>query len=169
QGGVTEAALAAPGHDEPGPGPDHVRDRLAVRADDDRARRHRQLQIRTAGAVAVAAHAGLPLARPGVWAIVEIEQRVDLRIHDKHHVPAPAAVAAVGAAQRLELLPVHGGAPVAAVPRREVEDDAVDESRHGVGSSWWWDGAAGAWPMLPDKCSRGPGGVLKRPRPAPEG
>ena len=138
QGSIAEAALAALRHDEPGSGPDHVGDRLAVRAYDDGARRHRQLQICAIRAVAVATHAGLALSRAGMRAVVEVEQRVDLWVHHQHHVAAPAAVPAVGAAQRLELLTVHGGTTVAAVPRREVEDYAVDESRHGVGSSWWW-------------------------------
>ena len=48
-------------------------------------------------------------------------------------VAAAAAVAAVRAAERLELLPVHGGAAVAAVAGRDVQHDPVDERGH-VGS-----------------------------------
>ena len=46
------------------------------------------------------------------------------------HVAAAAAVAAVRAAERLELLPVDRGAAVAAVAGGDVQHDAVDERRH---------------------------------------
>ena len=53
-----------------------------------------------------------------------------LRVDDEHDAAAAAAVTAVGAAERLELLAVDRGAAVAAVARPRVDDDAVDEPGH---------------------------------------
>src|ERR687885_16398 len=47
--------------------------------------------------------------------------------------PAPPAVAAVGTAERLELLAVHGRDPVAAVAGCHVHGHAIDERGHGCG------------------------------------
>jgi hypothetical protein len=63
---------------------------------------------------------------------VEVEQRGRARVHHQDHVAAAAAVAAVGAAERLELLPVDRGAAVSAVARLHLQRDPVGELRHDV-------------------------------------
>src|SRR5699024_147651 len=97
----------------------------------------RQHQVVAPAAVAVAAHPGLPLGGPRMRAEVEVEQGVYLGVHHQDDVAAGPAVPPVGPAERLELLAVHGRAAVPTVPGSEVEDNAVDEPRHGVGSSCW--------------------------------
>jgi hypothetical protein len=49
----------------------------------------------------------------------------------ENDVTATAAVAAVGAAERLELLAVDRGTAVAAVAGRDMQHDAIDERGHG--------------------------------------
>ena len=61
---------------------------------------------------------------------VEVQQGVDLRVDLEDDVPAVSAVAAVGAAQRDELLAAHRGAAVPAVASLHMQDDAVDEASH---------------------------------------
>ena len=53
-----------------------------------------------------------------------------LRGDDQHDAAPAAAVAAVGAAEGLELLAVDRGTAVAAIARLGVNDDAVDEAGH---------------------------------------
>jgi hypothetical protein len=67
--------------------------------------------------------------------VVVVEQRGDRLVHDQRHIAATAAVAAVRSAERLELLPVYGGAAVAPVTRGDVQFDAVHEGGHGRCSS----------------------------------
>ena len=59
------------------------------------------------------------------------------RVHLQDHVAAAAAVAAVRAAQRLELLPADGGAAVPAVARLHPQRDLVGELRHCFLPSGW--------------------------------
>jgi len=61
---------------------------------------------------------------------VEVEKRVYLGVDDQVNAAATATVAAVGSAERLELLAVHRRAPVAAVAGAHVNHDAVDEPGH---------------------------------------
>ena len=56
---------------------------------------------------------------------MEVEQGGHARVDDQHDVAAPAAVAAVRTAERLELLAVHGGAAVTAVAGGGVQQRAV--------------------------------------------
>ncbi len=83
------------------------------------------------GTGAVVAHAGAAVVRGPVGPAVVAEQGGDLRVGHEHDVAAVAAVAAVGAGERLELLAADGHAAVAAVSRLEVERHPVDECRHG--------------------------------------
>ena len=57
---------------------------------------------------------GPPLRGDRVRAVVEVEQRVHAGVDDEHDVAAPAAVAAVRAAERHELLAAHRHAAVPA-------------------------------------------------------
>ena len=92
-------------------------------------------QVGAGGAGAVVAHAlgarrGVPVRR-----VVVVEQRGDLRVDLEDHRPAVAAVAAVGAGERLELLPVDGRTAVPTVTAGRVQHDPVDECHHGWTSS----------------------------------
>ena len=91
---------------------------------------HGQFQVVTVGAAAVLARARAAVAGLLVRTVVEVEQGVHLGIDDQHHVAAAATVAAVGAAERLELLPVDRGAAVATIARGDVQDHPVHETHH---------------------------------------
>ena len=104
---------------------------LPVLVQDDGAVRHGQDQVLAVLAGAVAALAGLAVGGLAVRAVVVVEQRGDVLVDDQDHVAAASAVAAVRAAERLELLPVNGGAAVAPVTRGDMQLDAVHEGGHG--------------------------------------
>ena len=128
--GIAQPAPSALGGDEPRAGADQVGEHLAVAVDDDRPVGHAQLEIGAVGAVAVAARAALAVAGALVRVVVEVEQGVHVRVDDERHVAAAAAVAAVRAAERLELLAVDGRDPVAAVAGSDVQHHTVDETCH---------------------------------------
>ena len=88
------------------PAPDQVGQHLAVGVLDDGAVGHRQDQVVAVGAAAVAALAGLAAGGLPVRGVVVVEQRRGVRVDDQDDVAAATAVAAVGAAERLELLAV---------------------------------------------------------------
>lgn len=111
---------------------DEVREDVARLVEHDRAVRHRQDQVLAVLARAVAALAGLAVGGAAVRLVVVVEQRGHGLVDDQHHVTAPAAVAAVRAAERLELLPVYGGTAVASATRGDVQLDAVHEGGHGM-------------------------------------
>ena len=128
--GVAQPPAAALGGDEPGARPDEVGEDLAVRRHDDGAVGHGELQVVRVRAGLEPALALLAVAGRGVRAVVEVEQGVHARVDDEHDRAAAAAVAAVRAAERLELLAVHRGAAVAARARGGVHHHAVDELGH---------------------------------------
>jgi hypothetical protein len=64
--------------------------------------------------------------------VVVVEQRGHGLVDGEDHIAAPAAVAAVRTAERLELLTVDGGTAVASVTRGDVQLDAVHEGGHGM-------------------------------------
>src|SRR5690606_1199646 len=130
QRGVTESTAPPLGGDESAAGAGQVRQQVAVRIEDHGAVGHLHLEVGAGGAVPVAA---LPrLARGGdhVGMEVEVEQGVHLRIDHQDHTAAAATVAAIGPAERSELLAVHGGAAMPAVARAHMDDYAVNEPRH---------------------------------------
>jgi len=63
---------------------------------------------------------------------MEVEQGVDVGVDLEDHVTAVAAVAAVRAAERLELLTMHRGATVSTSTGTNMQHDAVDEFGHGL-------------------------------------
>ena len=132
QRGVAQAAAAAAGGDVAS---HPVRpDRPARTPSSDSTTvpgRHPQFQALAVGAVLVVTLPGPAVAGLGVRPEVEVQQRVHVVVDDQRHVAAVAAVTAVRAAQRLELLPMDRGAPVAAVAGLQVQDSAVDEPGHG--------------------------------------
>ena len=107
EGRVTEAAAAAGRGHEPGADADQVGQHLAVGGLDLGPVRHRDDQIRAVGPGAVGALPLTAVAGPAHRAAVEVQQGGRTRVHLEDHVAAPAAVSAVRAAQRLELLPVN--------------------------------------------------------------
>src|SRR5438874_1684124 len=125
-------ALAPAGarRDEPGADPDQVGEYLAVSGLDLGPVRHRDDQVSGVGAGAVRALSRPAVAGPSNRPAVEVEQGGRAGIHLEDDVTAAAAVAAVRAAQRLELLPVNRGAAVSAVAGLHLQRDPVGELRH---------------------------------------
>src|SRR5699024_10118587 len=78
-----------------------------------------------------------------VGRVVVGQQRRRLRVDLEDDVAALAPVAAVRAAEGLELLAVDGGDAVATVPAGHVQHDPVDEAGH-RSSYGWAEAAAGA-------------------------
>ncbi len=128
--GVAQPPTATRGGDEPRARPDEVGEDLAVRRHDDGAVRHGELQVVRVRAGLEPALALLPVAGRRVRAVVEVEQGVHARVDDEHDGAAAAPVAPVRAAERLELLAVHRGAPVAARTRGGVHHHPIDELGH---------------------------------------
>ena len=118
------------GGDEAGAGTGQIGQHRAVVVEHHRAVRYAQHELGALATVAVTAGAGLAVAAALVRVEVEVQQGVHLRIDDEGDIATTAAVAAVRAAQRLELLPVHRGAAVSAVAGREVQHGPVDECCH---------------------------------------
>jgi hypothetical protein len=67
-----------------------------------------------------------------VGAVVVIQQCCHLGVGQQRDIPAITAVTAIRAAQGLELLPVNGDTSVAAVTRRQVQHNAVNERCHRI-------------------------------------
>ncbi len=135
ESGVPEATATAGRRLEPGALPDQVGENPAVLVQHDRAVGNAQDQVLADGAVTVAAGTLCSVAALRVRMEVEVEQSVDAGVDDQDDVAAVPAVTAVGAAEGLELLPMHGRASVAALSCTDVQSDAVDEARHGRGPS----------------------------------
>ena len=117
------------GH-EPGAGAHQVSDHLTVGVEDDGAVRHLDDLVVACGAVPVRALALMAVGRLADGAPVEVEQGRRGGVDLKDHAAAPAAVAAVRAAERLELLPVNRGAAMAAVASLHPEHSVVGEFCH---------------------------------------
>src|SRR5690606_4328380 len=131
EGGVAEPAASALGGDVGGALPDQVGEDVARLVEDDGAVRHGQHQVLTVLAAAVAALAGLAVGGLAVRGVVVVEERRHGLVDGEDHIPAASAVAAVGSAERLELLTVDGGTAVASVTRGDMQLDAVHEGGHG--------------------------------------
>ncbi len=130
QRGIAQTAATAGRRDHAGTRTDQVGQHLAVLGQHDGAVRDAELQIGTVGTVLVGPLALLAMGGRRVRAEVEVQQGVHTRVHDEDDVAAATAVAAVRSAQRLELLPVHGGTAVPAVTGGNVDHHPVDESGH---------------------------------------
>lgn len=135
QRGVAEAAAAALTGDEGGALADEVGEHIARAVQDDGAVGDRQDQVLAVLAGTVVARARLAVGGLAVRVVVVFEKCGDVLVDHQGHIAATAAVAAVRAAQRLELLPHHGGHAVASVTRGDVQLDAVHEGGHGGGAS----------------------------------
>ena len=131
---VAEPTPATLGHDQLRAGPDHVGQHLAARVGHDRAVGDRQHQVPAVGAVAVAAGTVAAVLGAALRAVVVVDERGDVLLDAEDHRSARPAVAAVRAAERLELLAVHRGHAVAAPPRGDVQRHPVDEGGDGHGA-----------------------------------
>ena len=114
---------------------------------------HEQHAVIAIGTVAVTALAGTGVSGPLVRMPVVVEERRHRRVDDEDDVAAAAAVAAVGTAERLELLAMYRRAAVPAVAGGDVQHDAVDEG-------------GGPQPPLRQSCS-GTMLTTRRPRRVP--
>lgn len=128
---VAEAAAAALAGDEGGALADEVGEHVPGLVEDHRAVGHGQDHVLAVLAGTVVAGAGLAVGGLAVGAVVVVQERGHGLLDDEDHIAAPSAVAPVGAAQRLELLTVYGGAAVASVTRGGMQLDAVHEGGHG--------------------------------------
>src|SRR3954454_21109445 len=83
----------------------------------------------------MAAGAVPAVLRRTTGAVVVVQERRHVGVDAQDHRAARAAVAAVGATQRLELLAVDRGHAVAAPSRGDVQRHPVDERRDGHGGA----------------------------------
>lgn len=120
--------------DEGGALADEVGEHVALLVEDDGAVGHVQDEVLAVLAGAVVTGTGLAVGGLAVRGVVVVEKRGDGLVDDQDHIAAAAAVPAVGPAERLELLPVDGGAAVASVTRGDMQLDAVHEGGHGGAS-----------------------------------
>src|SRR6185312_11386138 len=130
EGRVAEAAAPACRRDEPRAGADEVGEDLAVLAEHDRAAGDLDHLVLARAAVSVRALALVAVARLADRAPVEVKQRRRRGVDLQDHAAAAAPVAAVRAAERLELLPVHRRAAMAAVASLHPQHGMVSELRH---------------------------------------
>ena len=152
QRSVAETAAPAVCRHETSAGAGEIGQHFTRLVHDDGAVGHPQRQVAAFGAVAMTAGTLLAVAGVLVGMVMEVEQRVHVRIDDEDDVTAVPAVAAVWSAERFELLAVNGGDAVTSVAGGQVQHDAVDE-RHGdsllsasgrvtIWSSWKCEGRA---------------------------
>ena len=128
---VAQATKAALSRDEPGARDGQVREHLPLLVVDHGAGRNFQDEVLAARTIAPVACAIRATAGLDVRTVVEVHERVDLRGDLEHDIATVATIAAVGAAQRLELLAVDGRTAVSAVARLQVEHHAVNKACHG--------------------------------------
>src|SRR5699024_10942913 len=134
---IAQSPASAAGRDEARARLDEVREDLTGAVLDDGALGHGKDEIAAVGPVLEVTLADPAVVRAAVRGPVVREASRGLRVDLEDHVAAVAAVRAVGAAQRLELLTPDGDAPVSAVAARDVQSDAIDElSGHGSSQRW---------------------------------
>jgi hypothetical protein len=136
QRGVAEAAAAALARDEGGALAGQAGEDVPGLVEDDGAVRDGEHEVLAVLAGPVVTGAGLAVRGLAVGVVVVVQQRGHGLLDDEDDIAATPAVAPVGAAQRLELLTVHGGHAVASVTRGDMQLDAVHEGRHGGASRY---------------------------------
>ena len=137
---IAQPALAALRHQHAltmaGEVADHL---IGVDVGDHGAHRHADRGVLAALAVHLAAHAVFAALRLEAALMAKVDQRIEALISDQPDRTAVAAVAAVGAAERNELLAAEADAAVAAIAGMDLDVGFVDEF-HGCGS-----GERGSW------------------------
>jgi hypothetical protein len=91
------------------------------------------------GAVAVVARTLAAVGGPALRAVVVVDQRGDVGVDAQDDRAARATVAAFGAAEGLELLPVDGGNAVTTASGGVVVRNVVDERGLCLGLLRFWD------------------------------
>src|SRR5690606_21114544 len=129
--GVAEPAGAAARCGEAGPDTHEVGEHGAVLVHDHGAVGHGQDEVLAVRAMAEIALAEVAAGRALMRLVVVLEQRRGRGVDLEDHVTATAAVGAVGARQRLELLAADRGGAVPAGTADDLQADAVDECGHG--------------------------------------
>src|SRR6478609_1617279 len=135
EGRVAETAAAAGCDDQRRPVADEVGQRGAVLGLHERAVGDGEDQVLAVAAVLVVTGALATVVGAALRAVVVVDEGRDARVDLEDDRPALAAVAAVGTAERLELLPLDRGHAVATSSGREVQRDLVDERGDGHGGS----------------------------------
>src|SRR5262249_33477440 len=126
--GISFSAPASRGHNDALAGRLQIANQLSGRCiPDDRAHRHLDHAIVAAPAIAILAHALLAAASPISFREAKIERRGKLMISSPHHVPPMAAIAAIGAASRNELLPPETHATTPAITGDDADFYFIDE------------------------------------------
>ena len=105
-----------------------VGDRFArIRVADDRAHRHAQDNVLPARAVAVCAASVFARGSEELSRVLVVDERIDVAVSLGPHGAAAAAVAAVRAALRNELLAAEARGAVAALAALNLDSGFVDE------------------------------------------
>src|SRR5258706_13506069 len=112
------------------PGSNQVGKHLAVAGLHHRSVRHIDDRVGAVRAGAARTRACLAVASPAQRPAVEVGQRRGAGVDPEDDVAAPAPIAAVRAAERLELLPVNRRAAVAAAARLDPDHGLISEFRH---------------------------------------
>jgi len=129
-----------PGRTAPGC-PDHrvglpqshqVCDDLAVHPFDHGAGGNRKSQVTTIGSSALVTAARLTVLGLPVRTVVIVQEGGRLLVDAQDDAATTPAVPTVGTAERLELRLAHRGDASATVTGRKVQDDSVNEVRHGL-------------------------------------
>ena len=132
---VAEATVAALGQQHPLTRHQQFSDHVArLGIADDRAHGHAQHDVVGRRAELVRTAARLAVARLVAACIAEVDQGVQVAVADCIHAAPTTAVAAVGTAERDELLATEAHATVAAAAGNHIDGGFVDEF-HGVGGS----------------------------------
>src|SRR5690606_30526642 len=103
-----------------------------VFVEDLRAHRYAQADVLGRGAVLVGAAPALAVLRDELALVAVVDQRVDVAVGHRPDAAAAAAVAAVGATLRDELLAAERRDAVAAVAGGDLDGRLVDELHRGV-------------------------------------
>jgi hypothetical protein len=129
---VAEATVAALGQQHRPSGSSSSASTSSVSASvDDGAHRHAQHDVVGRRAVLVGAAAGFAVARLVAAGVAVVDQRVQVAVGHREDAAAAAAVTAVGAAERDELLASKAHAARTAVAGGDVDGGFVDEFHGG--------------------------------------
>ncbi len=119
---VPKAAISARGNQRSLSRLDEVgKEGLVVLGKDLGSRRNLQDSIIACAAGPVGAHPVLAVAGLEMLLIPEVDQRVEIGDTLNLHIPAPAAIAAVGTSELNKFFPPEGEAAIPAVPRANID------------------------------------------------
>src|SRR5207342_3436524 len=125
---VAQAALAALRHQQAITVPGEVANHLVgFDVGDHGSNRHGDGEVVAGLAVHLPAHAVLAAPGAELLLVAEVDQRVEVLVGDQPDAAAIATVAAIGAAERNELLTAEANATVAAVTCDDLDFGFVDE------------------------------------------